>query len=345
MAALYCSTPGDFDAFEARTRAFLKTGLVRPSIRKAATTLEALKAMAAFAPMLLDRTAAAIVGLAVQRRWRSARLERWRRESPLRRYASRTTILERTLDDVLGGAGLTDLRRDRPALVVVACELRAKAAFYFTAGGVHCWRYGRAEASGLSLAHAVAASAAYPLALPAMDEIMTFSKDGEEGRHRVALTDGGVYDNLGLAPFWPGRDPAISMPVAPFGRLIACRAGYGLDVGDPASFLPSRLKAAFEGVHARAENGAVNRLFDLRLSGQVGHVLLSYLGQDDARLRLPPSDLVRREDVAGYPTNFAAMRPDWIERLVARGEQVTLALLAEHWTTADQTTSTQATAA
>jgi len=55
--------------------------------------------------------------------------------------------------------------------------------------------------------------------------------------------------------------------------------------------------------------------------------VLSYLGQFDSTLPCPPPDLVRREEVFGYPTDFAAMTDDSIEKLSKRGEQLTRLLL------------------
>lgn len=136
---------------------------------------------------------------------------------------------------------------------------------------------------------------------------------------------------LARAPFWPDRDPTISLDAGPFDRIIACRAGYGLEITAPAFFMPSRMIAAFESVHARAQNFAMARLFDLKRAGRIKDILLPYLGQDDRRLAFPPTDLVTQEEVAGYPTDFSAMSPEWIERLSRRGEQLVLALLAEHW--------------
>ena len=44
----------------------------------------------------------------------------------------------------------------------------------------------------------------------------------------------------------------------------------------------------------------------------------TYLGQDDRRLKYPPADLVTREAAYAYPTDFAAMSEDWIDRLSRR---------------------------
>lgn len=329
IASLYCSYPGDFDAFEARTRELLRSGFVRPAIFTALTTTEGCKAVATFFLLLLDRSlalAARFLLFPVRARVRSWG---WLRTSPIIRQYSRTTILRRTFSRAFGGCRLTDLRRDRPRLIVVACELRAKAAIYFTAERVHCWRYGSATSQGMELSDAVSASAAYPLALPAIDQWMTFEKSGNSVRHRVTLTDGGVYDNLGLSVLWPDRDPTISLDVGIHDTIIACRAGDALDVGDPASMIYPRMKATFESIFARAQNQSMKRLYDLHTAGRIKGFLLPYLGQMDDRLASPPVDLVTRDSVVGYPTDFCAMDSEWIDRLSTRGEQLVAALLAE----------------
>ncbi len=330
IAGIYCSHPGDFAAFERRVRDVLSHGFLGPAVRTALTTDEGMRAIVTRVLLAVDRTSAFIVRRALAA-VRSRPKWGWLRTSPVLRQSSRTTILRRTFSKMYGGAKLTDLRSDRPRLVIVACELRAKAAFYFTADRLHCWRYGSSGSEGVELADAVAASAAYPAALPAIETNMLFEKSGRTERHRVTLTDGGVYDNLGLAPFWPGRDPTISLDTGSHQRIIVCRAGYALDVADPASTMLSRMNAAFESVFARAQNLAVTRLYDLVRGGELKGFLLPYLGQRDASLRYPPDDLVRCEEVAGYPTNFSAMPTAWIERLSQRGEQLVHALVRENW--------------
>ena len=57
----------------------------------------------------------------------------------------------------------------------------------------------------------------------------------------------------------------------------------------------------------------------------------SFLDQPDEQLLRAPDDLVPRADVSAYPTDFYAMSDAWAERLIRRGEQVTRALLEQHW--------------
>jgi NTE family protein len=332
LAALYCGWPGSFDEFESKTRTHLRAGFVWPAVVVALTTTEGIKALLAFLPFAVDRVAALLAGIVLGiLPLRAPAVRAWIRESPFRRWASRTTILARVFDNMFGQRKLPDLRSDRPRLLILACELRAKAAFYFAADRLHCWRYGSADSSNVRIGEAVVASAGYPAALPALDQRKYFSSANAAAYHRVILTDGGVYDNLGLAPFWPDRDLTVSLDPGSFDRIIACRAGYALEVADPVAFFPSRMVAVVESIHARAQNLATSRLFELQKAGRIEKVLLPYLGQDDGRLRAAPTNLIARETVANYPTDFSAMSDEWIDRLSGRGEQLVQALLAEHW--------------
>lgn len=335
LAALYCHTPGSFEDFEAKARGWIARGFVRPALWKALTTSEGAKALFFFLVIAAERLAARIVGLILRILRIRARLRwKWLKQSLIPRRASRTTILRRVFSSMFEAAFLPALRADRPKLIIVACELQTKSAFYFAADEVSSWRYGAASSENIEIAEAVCASAAYPIALPALDREFDFTKkDGSTSTNRVILTDGGVYDNLGLAPLWPGRDASISFHVGCYSRIVACRAGYALEAAPPPSLATTRVTAAFESIFARAQNFAVKRLFDLREMGKLDDFLHPYLGQADHRLARPPPDLVGCDEVAGYPTDFSAMPGAWMEKLVKRGEQVTHALLAEHWPT------------
>jgi NTE family protein len=101
-------------------------------------------------------------------------------------------------------------------------------------------------------------------------------------------------------------------------------------------FTGSRMAAAFHSVHARAQNAAVQRLFELRRRGKLEGVLHPYLDQADDLLTCAPADLIPRGDVSDYPTDFYAMTDEWAERLIRRGEQVTRALLDQYWSKTDE---------
>ena len=341
LGALYALSEEPFPEFERYVRAVLRRGLLWPTVRTAFFTTEGVKALLCWASVgavdIVLLAASAFVHT-LSRFASSQEREHWRVEAwrpPLRRFASRTTIFRRAVDDELfSGARMNDVKNSKPLLIINAAELRTGSAFYFTARESGSWRLGTLPNNEIALAHAVAASAAYPLFLPALDERLGFvRRDGSQHTERVALTDGGVYDNLGLAPLWPDRDPSASLNVliiTPINTIICCRAGHGLRSDPPSQFLIGRLKSVFFCIHDRAQNASMKRLFQLKESGKLRDFILPYLGQNDRHLRCPPADLVTREDTHGYPTDFSAMSPAWIERLSRRGEQLTKALIAEH---------------
>jgi len=338
IGGLFAANDDPFPQFESRVRRLLAHGLVRPAIRKALTTPEGLRALYCWTTLSL--VSAGLLALSSVARVLTLPLPpnkraRWRIDTvspPVRRFASRTTILHRVFEeDVFGGQRLCDLPEDGPLLIVNAADLRTGSAFYFSRQSSGSWRLGELADKNTTLGHAVIASAAYPLLLPALDEMLPFTKkDGTRREERVTLTDGGVYDNLGLAPLWPDRDPQISLNVTDIDTIVCCRAGYGLRFDPPSQFLVGRLRSVFACVHDRAQNAAMKRLFDLNAAGRLSGFLLPYLGQDDARLQFPPDDLVTRQEAYGYPTDFSAMPEEWIEKLSRRGDQLTKALIAEH---------------
>lgn len=336
VGALYATHQGSFEQFEKKTRDFLRAGLVGPSVKKAFTSLEGLNAF--ICSLLLLGVNIFLMMFAVVVRGISWVLPGLRLQAlgavraPLRRYASRTTILRRVLDDdVFGGRKFRDLPKDGPLFIANAADLRTGSSFYFSNRDSGSWRLGRVCDDSLKVSHGVAASAAYPLLLPALDETLAFEKrDGTRREERVTLTDGGVYDNLGLAPLWPDRDPSVSLNAQKIDTIICCRAGYGLRFDSPNQFMLARMASAFTTIHDRAQNFATKRLFDLRAAGQLKAFAMPYLGMKDQAGLCDEEGFVSREDVFGYPTDFSAMPDVWIEKLSKRGEQLTHRLVKEH---------------
>ena len=331
IGVYYLAHRGDFLSFEEKIRNVLSGGLAKPMVRRLFSLL-GIKIIAAFITIGAVAMCAAILRLLV----RIARLitptalsnkfERLEIRSPLHRFASRTTLLEATLDDLLfKGASLGALPA-KPRLVINATELRTGSAFRFGTLESGSWRWGRLHRNDASVAHAVAASAAYPLFLPAFDETLAFQKNGALRSSRVVLTDGGIYDNLGLGCLWPDRSPDVSLNVFPVDTIICCSAGYGLRQDPPSQFIFARMLSVFSTTFDRAQNAAINRLHASGESGKIKAFILPYLGQLDRELPDPPANLVRREEAHSYPTNFGAMPTEWIDRLSLRGEQLTLCL-------------------
>jgi NTE family protein len=314
IAALYAYNDVRFGAFDARVVELLRRGLHRSILKH---LLLSPLALGALATNLVARPAALLATAC-------------RKTPPFRRWVSRTVALERALQHELFGTTLLgDVERPQLATVINACELRTGTAFRFGHLKSGSWRTGEILGNKISVAHAVACSAAYPMMLPALDKVYPFTKGGTVENRRVLLTDGGVFDNIGTACLEPGRNGAYSLHVFNPDYIICCYAGHGQFSGERVPFgFPSRAKASFESVFRKVQDATMHRLHLLESSGRLKGFVLSYLGQQDAALPFVPPDLVTRDEVFGYPTDFAAMRDEDIEKISTRGEQLTRLLLA-----------------
>ncbi|GJE67830.1 hypothetical protein LNAOJCKE_5063 [Methylorubrum aminovorans] len=336
IGAAYKAHQGSFEEFDATIQQLLRRGLSKAMARQ----LFGLLGLRIIGAWLITSTLALVLAairmvvtvvswlvpieIKVLNRLREIR-------SPVLRFASRTSLLEQALNTLIfRGVRLQELSAAGPDLVVNATELRTGSAFRFARRESGSWRLGRLVNNDVTLAHAVAASAAYPLFLPAFDEVHTFEKQGATSSQRINLTDGGVYDNLGLSNFWPGRSADVSLNVTKIDTIICCSAGYGLRQDPPSQFLLARMVSAINVTFDRAQNASIARLYELKEAGKIANFILPYLGQRDGQLVDPPADLVPREAAHIYPTNFNAMPQDWIDRLSRRGEQLTLLLAAQN---------------
>lgn len=104
---------------------------------------------------------------------------------------------------------------------------------------------------------------------PAFDETLTFEKDGALKNSRVILTDGGIYDNLGLGYLWPDRSSDVSLNVIPVDTLICCSVGYGLRQDPPSQFIFARMLSVFSAIFDRAQNASIHRLHEAQRTGQI----------------------------------------------------------------------------
>lgn len=337
IAALYAYYDEPFEAFERRVEGALARGMVWGIAREIFFSAETPKILVS---LLLGGTAA-VFGRLVQFaaaplgwfRLTGARTAHFLRglSAPVPRFASRTTAFERHLARVhFPDKLLTDVQRQNLKVVINAAELRTETAFRFGSMESGCWRFGRLI-DVPTVATAVAASAAFPAFLPAIDRRLMFDRNGVQARHRVLITDGGVYDNLGISCMLPGRDPAYSTNAHPVDYIIACDAGQGMPAGTRRPyFLWARMLATIFTIHRRIQTMSLDLLHRMEASGEIKGFLLPYLGMSDARIPAPPADLVTRDATADYPTNFNPMSQRDLERLSRRGEQITNALLDAH---------------
>jgi NTE family protein len=298
LSALWAYGPMAFEEFDLGIRQMLRNGI------------QFELAQRAFSPASIYRSAAATVsGVATG--------------SP--RVFSRTEALVGALRD--RGLDLPMKAVTHPDLDVVlsATDLSTGNAVRFGSLVSSSSPLGRIV-DEVPVADAAAASASFPLLLPALVRSYEFER-GDGSRHvaRLAMTDGGVYDNLGTTPLLPGRSREHTSHVYDLDALVVVDAGRGRYERRPGGHWVSRTKQTFEISHGRVQDAARTQLHALN-GIRVVHV---YLGSQDDRLPFVP-DLVPRDPISAYGTNFAAMPPLTLERLSVRAEQITRVLMTNY---------------
>ncbi len=252
---------------------------------------------------------------------------------PTMRAVSRTDAFEWVLrDTIFTDVNLNSSTRGGIEVVIGACELSTGTAFRFgsRASGGSWW--GEVRDNNIPLSLAIAASAAYPLFLPALDKEFSFIKDSNESEtRRLILTDGGVYDNMGIACLNPQRSSSISTHAQPIDYIIACNASAGKGGKNPIPWgIVSRMHRTFNVIHRRVQDSTMGELHRWKEAGQIKGFILPYLGQNDSALPCRPPHFVEKVDVEEYPTDFNPMKKEWIDKLSLRGEQLTRLLLQRY---------------
>ncbi len=250
---------------------------------------------------------------------------------PFRRRYSRTHVLADAIADVVGPQQCDAPTRQHKSIVFNACELRTGTAFRMSNQIFGSYRYGWAQAGELRVADAVMASAAYPPFLPPFDWKRPFELNDKTATHRVIVTDGGVFENLGVTVMEPGRDAQVSAISYDVDIIIASDAGTGQFTGEtvPISW-PKRMTQVVTAVMRKVQDATKQRLHDHAKAGRIDGFVYAALGQTDQRVPLKPANWVDREEVIRYPTDFSAMSDKNIQQLSARGEAVTRALLTQY---------------
>jgi NTE family protein len=151
---------------------------------------------------------------------------------PIRKLAAKTIDVFSVLEGLVAGgaanriaheyrtylfdnATLQDLPDPKPRFVINATNVQSKALCRFSRPFMWDWRVGKIENPKIELAVAVAASSAFPPVLSPLElrlDPNDFAPNTGKGLQRepftsdVILTDGGVYDNLGLETAWKDYD-------------------------------------------------------------------------------------------------------------------------------------------
>lgn len=322
----------EFAEFDRRIVGILRKGFARSIIRSVFLSQETPKILATMVCTAIPtlglgaaRIALRLIRLATGLPIKA--IENWLAflSSSLPIWGSLTTAFQDTLQrTVYGNARVSDVKRPGVEVVINACDLKTGTAFRFGSQSSGGWRYGCIKENDILLAKAVAASAAFPLLLPPLIEEFLFERSGTVKTEKVVLTDGGVFDNLGVTVLEPGRDNEVSINSFPATHIISLNAGAGQVSGDTSPFWwLSRVSQSFETVHRKVQDSAYSRLHQYVKSGALKGFAMVYLGQIDSRLPYEPADLVRREAVRDYPTDFSPMAQNDLDMLALRGEQLT----------------------
>lgn len=140
-------------------------------------------------------------------------------------FESRLDKLAASYDrDLFHGASLADLGGG-PRLYVNATNLATGNLFFFVTGGGKPAEMGEHElgvvaAPGFALCHAVAASSAFPPVFPPL-RLDAGSYAHASAVEYVTLTDGGVYDNMGINPLVRARNALDYVIVSDAGKPFA----------------------------------------------------------------------------------------------------------------------------
>ncbi|MEL7420435.1 MAG: patatin-like phospholipase family protein, partial [Cyanobacteria bacterium J06555_3] len=191
IAAMYAYSDDSFDEFDKRVSDFLRRGIQKDIALKFFLSYRVIAAIGTVVIAGTYSVVASKLGL-----------------KPLPRWTSRTdSFIEVLRNRLFENKKVTAPTRDNLKVIFNATELRTATAFRFGNQSSSCWRYGRIHNNDIEVAEAVAASAAYPLLLPALHRTYSFQKyDNPIEQKRVVITDGGVFDNSGVTCLEPGRN-------------------------------------------------------------------------------------------------------------------------------------------
>lgn len=305
LTAMWAYGPERFEEFDASVTDLLRSGLQAELARRA------------FAPLAAGRALISTVRAVGARRRRS--------------YSRTDALVEALASRGFGSKLVRDITHVRTEVVISATDMSSGNAVRFGSNISASSPYGTIVGD-VTVAEAVAASAAFPVLLPALRRTYEFrDRNGNQTERELVMTDGGVYDNLGLSPLLPGRSKDFAAHVFDLDHIIAVDAGRGRAGSRAAArFMLGRLGQSFDITHTKSQDAARKRVHSDRENAGLAGFAHVYLGMHDDRLPVPIADLVPRSRVDSYPTNFAPMGADDLEAVAVRGEQLTRALIAAY---------------
>lgn len=231
--------------------------------------------------------------------------------------------------ELFGSATLQDLP-DTPRFVINATNVETGLLWRFSKPYMGDYSVGRVSKPVVRLADAVAASSAFPpvlspfildiepdaFDLPARDTPGTF-------RSGIMLTDGGVYDNLGLETIEKRYQTVL---VSDAGAAIARDP-------TPSSDWARHAHRVLDIIHAQVSSLRRRNLVDVYKKGERSGAYWG-IGSDISNYQLPDSlaaPYARTRQLAETPTRLKGLGDDLQERIINWGYAVCDAAVRAHW--------------
>jgi NTE family protein len=246
-------------------------------------------------------------------------------------------------EELFGNATLQDLPdpETNPRFVLYATSLQSGASVRMSRKHLADYRVGRIPAPAIPLATAVAASSAFPPVLSPVtidfDPAVWENQEGAdlypqvEFRRRLFLTDGGVYDNMGLEAIWDRcKIVLVSDAGAPFSPEAAPERAWTSQVArvlDIATEQTRRLRRSWLVGDFKEKRrhgtywGIATRIGDYGLADSLARDSATTQALQHVRTRLNPfSDTEQCQLINwGYALADAAMRSHVLETPAAKG--------------------------
>jgi NTE family protein len=234
---------------------------------------------------------------------------------------------------LFGRATLQDLP-GRPEFVINATNLETGTLWRFSRACMADYQVGQIDRPKLSLASAVAASSAFPPFLSPYklrvkaDDFSKVTTDDRSLLSNISLTDGGVYDNLGLETVWKA-----------YRNVLVSDAGAALRPNpSPPAAWARQSKRVIDIVYGQVSSLRKRQLiasFKAK-EGERGWRRGTYwgVGSDVTHYHLPGAlDAPAKctEELARVPTRLARLPDDLQERLINWGYAICDTALRRHF--------------
>jgi NTE family protein len=257
---------------------------------------------------------------------------------PIRKLASRSVPsasgAERLADQfdaiLFGKKNLQDLP-DEPVIVISATSLQRASLFRFSKAYLGDYEVGQIRRPTLALAKVVAASAAMPpIVSPLILKFAPNEWDSQSGgqvaepeyREKVYLTDGSLYDHLGLEVAWPRHQTL----------LISDGAAVSPNQANPATDWIQQSSRLIDVIDNQLRRLRQRQVIEAFATGQkqgaywsIRSRMESYQVSDAL-----PVSATRAQELSQVPTRFAELKPDMQERLINWGYAICDAAVRKH---------------